>query len=109
MQNDITKQLKDTEFFMLAQFIDVMDLISKYEKIEDVREDVKKRKNMYLENIKKLSSSTEFWDLNLYSSNIDSKIERCKEIYSISNEGNDLHLAYKIGLIDGMKVKNKCT
>ena len=109
MLNDELKHLKDIELFMLAQFIDVIDIISQYNSIDEVKKDIRKRKKMYLDNIEKLSSSKDFWDLDLYSCNIDAKMEKCKELYFVNNECTDVHLAYKIGLIEGMKVKNKCT
>lgn len=56
----ISEQIKDTELLMIAQFIDVMEVLDKHEKIEDV---------------------CDF----------------------------DVHLAYKIGLVEGLKIKNKST
>ena len=132
---------------MLAQFIDVLEVLNKHEKIEEVKKDIEKRRQIYLEYIKKTSDSKDFLSLTLYNENIDTKIENCKEIYSTSleyketlkkletkyknlakklepNNKNeleeikgliyelcdfDVHLAYKIGLVEGLKVKNKST
>lgn len=145
--NNIDKKSRDTELFMLAQFIDVLEVLNKHEKIEDVKKDIEKRRQIYLEYIKKISDSKNFLSLTLYDENIDTKIESCKEIYSTSleyketlkkletkyknlakklepNNKNeleeikgliyelcdfDVHLAYKIGLVEGLKVKNKST
>ncbi|MGN1297021.1 MAG: DUF6809 family protein [Clostridia bacterium] len=145
--SNINKKLRDTELFMLAQFIDVMEVLDKHEKIEDVKKDIKKRRKIYLDYIKKTSDSKNFLSLTLYNENIDTKIENCKEIYSTSveyketlkkleakyknlakrldqNNKNeleeikgliyelcdfDVHLAYKIGLVEGLKIKNKST
>ena len=141
--SNINKKSRDTELFMLAQFIDVMEVLDKHEKIEDVKEDIKKRRKIYLDYIKKTSDSKNFLSLTLYNENIDTKIENCKEIYSTSveyketlkkleakynnlakkldqNNRNeleeikgliyelcdfDVHLAYKIGLVEGLKIK----
>lgn len=145
--SNINKKSRDTELFMLAQFIDVLEVLNKHEKIEDVKKDIEKRRQIYLEYIKKISDSKNFLSLTLYDENIDTKIESCKEIYSTSleyketlkkletkyknlakklepNNKNeleeikgliyelcdfDVHLAYKIGLVEGLKVKNKST
>ena len=145
--NNIDKKSRDTELFMLAQFIDVLEVLNKHEKIEEVKMDIEKRRQIYLEYIKKTSDSKDFLSLTLYDENIDTKIENCKDIYSTSleykktlkkletkyknlakklgpNNKNeleeikgliyelcdfDVHLAYKIGLVEGLKVKNKST
>lgn len=145
--SNINKKSRDTELFMLAQFIDVLEVLNKHEKIEEVKKDIEKRRQIYLEYIKKTSDSKDFLSLTLYDENIDTKIENCKEIYSTSleyketlkkletkyknlakklepNNKNeleeikgliyelcyfDVHLAYKIGLVEGLKVKNKST
>ncbi len=145
--NNIDKKSRDTELFMLAQFIDVLEVLNKHEKIEEVKKDIEKRRQIYLEYIKKTSDSKDFLSLTLYDENIDTKIENCKDIYSTSleykktlkkletkyknlakklgpNNKNeleeikgliyelcdfDVHLAYKIGLVEGLKVKNKST
>lgn len=145
--SNINKKSRDTELFMLAQFIDVLEVLNKHEKIEEVKKDIEKRRQIYLEYIKKTSDSKDFLSLTLYDENIDIKIENCKEIYSTSleyketlkkletkyknlakklepNNKNeleeikgliyelcdfDVHLAYKIGLVEGLKVKNKST
>ena len=121
--------------------------MNKHEKIEEVKKDIEKRRQIYLEYIKKTSDSKDFLSLTLYDENIDTKIENCKDIYSTSleykktlkkletkyknlakklgpNNKNeleeikgliyelcdfDVHLAYKIGLVEGLKVKNKST
>lgn len=145
--SNINKKSRDTELFMLAQFIDVLEVLNKHEKIEEVKKDIEKRRQIYLEYIKKTSNSKYFLSLTLYNENIDTKIENCKEIYSTSveyketlkkleakyknlakkldqNNRNeleeikgliyelcdfDVHLAYKIGLVEGLKIKDKST
>ena len=147
MSNDIDKEVKETEIFMLSQFIDVMDLLDSYENMKEIKKDIKNRKEKYLNYIIKISESKDFLSLNLYDDNIDTKIEKCSEIYSTSEEYKtilkklesnyenlankleendknrldeikgliyelcdfDVHLSYKIGLVEGMKIKNKCT
>lgn len=143
----MNSEVKDIEIFMMAQFIDVMNAIDKYEKIEEVKQDIKNRREIYNEYIRKMDNTKDFLSLNLYNKDIDAKIEKCSELYSTSKEYKmtlkklkekykkleeklinkdkemleeiktlinelchfDVHLAYKIGLVEGMKVKNKCT
>ena len=107
--NNMAKELKDTELFMLAQFIDVMEIINEYDKIEDVKNDIKTRKKLYVDSIEKIRDSKDFLSLNLYNDSIDRKLDKSRKIYSKDSKSNDIYLAYKIGLIEGMKVKNKCT
>lgn len=147
MEKSITEMIKDSELFMVAQFIDVMEVLEKYKKIGDVKKDIKNRKKIYFEYINTISESNDFWELDLYNSTIDSKIEKCSKIYLESNKYQDtledldkkykiliqnlkkndqneldeikgliydlcdfdVQLAYKIGLIEGIKIKNKCT
>ena len=51
---------------------------------------------------------TKYKNLTMKLNNIDKKeLEEIKGlIYDLC--GFDIHLSYKIGLIDGMKIKNKC-
>lgn len=147
MNNDKSLTRQDIELFMMAQFIDVINVFEKYETIEDVKKDVKARKQIYLNYIKQIQEPMEFVALNLYDKNIDDKLQKCEDAYSDSTEYkiavqklkvatntlieklddiekgkleeiNNLiyeicnfktHLAYKIGLIDGIKIKEKCT
>ena len=147
MKNNKEEKEKDIELFMIAQFIDVIEVLDKYEKIEEIKDDIKNRKKIYLNYIEKMSNSKNFLSLNLYNEDIDKKIENASEIYSTSVEYNDIlqklkikyenlakklsnidkkeleeikgliyeicdfdvHLSYKMGLVDGMKIKNKCT
>ena len=107
--SNIEEQIKSTELFMIAQFIDVMEVLEKYGKIEDLKQDLSNRKRIYLETIKKMTVSEDFLSLNLYNKDIDAKIEKCRAIYSSSIDNKEIvYLSYKIGLIDGMKLKNKC-
>ena len=147
MKNNKEDKEKDIELFMIAQFIDVIEVLDKYEKIEEIKDDIKNRKRIYLDYIEKMSNSKNFLSLNLYNEDIDKKIENASEIYYTNIEYKDIlqklkikyenlakklsnidkkeleeikgliyeicdfdvHLSYKIGLVDGMKIKNKCT
>lgn len=109
MTKDIGEEIRGTELFMLEQFIDVIDVLEKYETIEEVRKDVNRRKKIYMENIKKISENKDFLSLNLDNESIDDRIKRYRETDTKSEEYNNIHLAYKIGVIDGMKLKNRCT
>lgn len=147
MNNDKSLTRQDIELFMMAQFIDVINVFEKYETIEDVKKDVKARKQIYLNYIKQIQEPIKFVALNLYDKNIDDKLQKCEDAYSDSTEYkiavqklkvatntlieklddtekgkleeiNNLiyeicnfktHLAYKVGLIDGIKIKEKCT
>ncbi len=86
MKGAISQPEKEIEIFMMAQFIDVMDVLDKYEKIGEVKEDIKNRKKIYLEYINQMRASKDFLSLSLYHETIDKKIESCKEIYSTSRE-----------------------
>ena len=115
--------------------------------MEDIKNDIRNRKKIYLEYIKKMSEDNKFMSLKLQNENIDKKLKKCSEIYSTSEEykktlkkleikysiivdklaKNDkeklkdlenvicelanykVYMAYKVGLVDGIKIKNECT
>lgn len=79
-----TKQ--DIELFMMAQFIDVINVFEKYETVGEVRKDVKIRKKIYLNYIKQIQKSMKSVALNLYDKDIDDKLEKCKDTYLDSTE-----------------------
>ena len=86
MNSNLSESIKNTELFMMAQFIDIMDVIDGYKNIEEVKEDIKNRKRTYQNYIKEMIESKNFLSLTLYNENIDTKIENCSEIYSTSIE-----------------------
>ena len=57
-----------------------------------------------LEYIKKMTDTKSFSSLSLCNKNIDDKLKKAKQIY----KEEDKYIAYKIGLIDGLKIKNEC-
>lgn len=143
MNKSTIEQIRNIELFMLSQFIDVLNVLDKFETIKDLKEDIKRRKKVYLKYINDMRNAKSFLSLSLYDSDIDIKIERCREIYSESTKYKitiknyekeykdlfrilkedtkkldkikntiyelfsfDVHLAYKIGLIDGIQIKS---
>jgi len=55
MNNDKSLTRQDIELFMMAQFIDVINVFERYETIDEVKKDVKARKQIYLNYIKQMS------------------------------------------------------
>lgn len=86
MNNDKSLTRQDIEIFMMAQFIDVINVFEKYETIDEVKKDVKARKKIYLNYIKQIQETMEFVTLNLYDENIDDKLKKCEDAYSNSTE-----------------------
>lgn len=86
MNNDKSLTRQDIELFMMAQFIDVINVFEKYETIDEVKKDVKARKQIYLNYIKQIQEPMEFVALNLYDKNIDDKLKKCEDAYSDSTE-----------------------
>ena len=82
MNNDKSLTRQDIELFMMAQFIDVINVFEKYETIDEVRKDIKARKKIYSDYIKQIQEPMELVTLNLYDKNIDDKIKKCKDAYS---------------------------
>ena len=77
--------IKDTEIYMLAQFIDVLEEIENFKSLEEVKEDIKNRKKIYKKEIKDMTSSDEIFDLD----EID-KIIGTKEIEEIKDTTYEL-------------------
>lgn len=86
MKERFNENIRDIEIFMLAQFIDVIEIISKYKNIEEVKNDIDKRIKLYLEEIKRITKTKDFLSINLNDEEIDSTINKCREIYSESGE-----------------------
>ena len=143
MNKSTIEQIRNIELFMLSQFIDVLNVLDKFETIKDLKEDIKRRKKVYLQYINDMADSKNFLSLSLYDSDIDAKIKRSREIYCESIKYKitkkkyereykklfkalktkdikkldkikkiiyelfsfDVHLSYKIGLIDGIQIK----
>lgn len=134
------QQIQETELFMLAQFIEIIEILEKYQTIEEIKKDIRKRKQIYLEEINKKDNYRNFWLLSLNNETINQKIEKGRKLYITSrtyknllkkldkksenlikctNKKNeldrikeiiyeicdlDINLAYKLGLIDGLKI-----
>ena len=105
MNNNIKKELNDNEIFMIAQFIDILDIFDKYNKLEDIKLDIKNRKKVYLEYLENREKGKSFLSLSLCKKSIDKKLEKAKNIYVEEEK----YIAYKIGVIDGLKIKNECS
>lgn len=86
MKENKNLSMQDIELFMMAQFIDVINVFEKYETIDEVRKDIKARKKIYSDYIKQIQEPMELVTLNLYDKNIDDKIKKCKDAYSNSIE-----------------------
>ncbi len=82
MKENKNLSMQDIELFMMAQFIDVINVFEKYETIDEVRKDIKARKKIYSDYIKQIQEPMELVTLNLYDKNIDDKIKKCKDAYS---------------------------
>ena len=107
MVNEIEEKIKDTELFMLAQFVDVLEVLEKYKSMDEVKNDIQKRKELYKKLIEDKEVEVDFFSLSLDAKFIEEKIKKAKELYVDNEKQNDIHLAYQLGLIDGLKVKDK--
>ena len=128
--------IKDIEMYLFAQFIDVLEKIEEFDKIEDLKNNIKQRKKDYKENIEKMLVNEDVFDIDQIDSTIDEKIEKYSKIYckterykKIDEEiekkkeqikniekveeiedliyekcNFDFKCAYKLGLIDGIKI-----
>ena len=74
MNKSTIEQIRNIELFMLSQFIDVLNVLDKFETIKDLKEDIKRRKKVYLQYINDMADSKNFLSLSLYDSDIDAKI-----------------------------------
>lgn len=104
--NNIEENIKDTELFMLAQFVDVLEVLENFDEIEKIKNDIKERKKMYLNELEKNQVNIDFLTLSLNTDFIKEKVKKAKELFT-EKDFDEVSLAYKIGLIDGLKVKEK--
>lgn len=61
MDDNIKKELNDNEVFMIAQFIDILDILDKYNKLEDIKLDIKNRKKVYLKYLENMEKVKVFY------------------------------------------------
>ena len=67
------------------------------------RKNIKNRKKVYLKYLENMEKGKSFLSLSLCNKSIDKKLEKAKNIYVEEEK----YIAYKIGLIDGLKIKNE--
>ena len=60
MDDNIKKELNNNEVFMIAQFIDILDILDKYNKLEDIKLDIKNRKKVYLKYLENMEKGKSF-------------------------------------------------
>lgn len=73
--------VKDMEIYMLAQFVDVLENIEEFNKIQDVKDDIRKRKKIYNKEIEKMVSKEDIFDIDEIDKTLDEKIEKYSKIY----------------------------
>ena len=87
--------IKDTEIYMLAQYIDVLEEIENFKSLEEVKEDIKNRKKIYKKEIKDMTSSDEIFDLDEIDKTLDEKLEEYTKLYCKNNEYKELEKEIK--------------
>lgn len=73
--------IRDTEIYILAQFIDVLENIENFECLEEIKNDIRNRKQLYKQEIKKMLEE-DFFDIDEIDKSIDEKIEKYSRIYT---------------------------
>lgn len=73
--------IKETEIYMLAQFIDVLENIEEFEELKDVKDDIEKRKKIYKKEIENMTSKEEIFDIDEIDRTLDEKIEDYSKLY----------------------------
>lgn len=75
------KIIKDTEIFMLAQFIDVLEDIEGFGNIKEVRKNIEERKKLYKKEIEEITPKEEIFDIDEIDKSLDEKLEEYSKIY----------------------------
>lgn len=105
----MNEEIQEMESFMLVQFIDVLDILEKYNLIEEVRHDIRNRKRIYLEYIKK-NENKNFWFLDLNKQSVNQKIEKASQLYMESDKYKEILKKLEVKyeeLIDRFSIKDK--
>lgn len=76
-----SKIVKDIEAFMLVQFIDVLENIESFKDMEEIKENIRKRKKMYKEEIDMVTSNEEIFDIDEIDKTLDEKLEEYSKLY----------------------------
>lgn len=58
-ENEIKAMVKKIQILDFSQFIDVLNMLESYNTIEEIKEDIKIRKRILNENIKKIKGNME--------------------------------------------------
>ena len=75
MNEDMKKEVRDIELFMLVQFIEILDILGKYNQLEEIRKDINKRKEIYSKYVRR-NVTEGFCSLSLNDESINKKIEK---------------------------------
>ena len=75
------KIIKDTEIYMLAQFIDVLEDIERFESVKEVKRNIEERKELYKKEIERIIPREEIFDIDEIDKSLDEKLEEYSKIY----------------------------
>ena len=134
--------VKDIETMFIEQILEILEILEKYNNLQEIKKDILIRKEIYKEQLEQINQNS---NLNLYNELIDEKLankqielsqqkeykqleKQYKELYKILEnslsqdkksvldelrgiihelEGYESHLAFKMGLIEGIEIKEE--
>ena len=73
--------IKETEIYLLAQFIDVLESMEEFNKIEELKSNINERKKLYEKEIKNMISKEEIFNIDEIDRTVNEKIEKYSKIY----------------------------
>lgn len=134
--------IKDIETMFIEQILEILEILEKYNNLQEIKKDILIRKEIYKEQLEQINQDS---NSNLYNELIDEKLankqielsqqkeykqleKQYKDLYKILEnsltqdkksvldelrgiihelEGYESHLAFKMGLIEGIEIKEE--
>lgn len=78
--------ITDIQIYLLTQFVDVLEEIEKFDDISQLKNDIKIREKLLKDEIKKILSKNDIFELDKIDKTLDEKLEKYSKLYCKSLE-----------------------
>ncbi len=78
--------ITDIQIYLLTQFVDVLDEIKRVDDISQLKNDIKMREKLLKDEIQKIVSKTDIFELDKIDKTLDEKLEKYSKLYCESLE-----------------------
>ena len=78
--------ITDIQIYLLTQFVDVLEEIERFDDISQLKNDIKMREKLLKDEIQKIVSKTDIFELDKIDKTLDEKLEKYSKLYCKSPE-----------------------